>query len=506
MAEGHHAGDLQGAQVERHVRAHDEELGVGELGVDAGPDVVHEVQDGIFVRGMLKAADEEQVLAAGKGRDRAGHEGVHVRDDVDGGQGGLGLQERGLEGAGDPDAVTGAHDAEFDGAGAGRGRGQGGAALEGRVALLADEVEVDGIKDEQGAARQGEKRLNVLGGEMGATQNGDVEVRAVGRDEVHAGRPREDLDAALLQFRGVGFGREQVVGQERDPVPELHEHAENGGHAHRAGVLIVLRDDVIDDEDAVARPAIARARQAPRVRRALLREGVRMAGAEGAAVLPVARGRGRRVGAGRRAGAVHERGLRLIEHPRPEFAQAKTQVEVRIGARAVAAIEAAELREECPADEEAVGGTGVDLAHVVDGGVAGIAVAAVVVVGPIAPDDTARRQEAALGRDALGADGADRRVVGAEDEQGGEPPGEHLGVAVEKDHVRGPGQGEALVAGLDPSVRPVHQQRQADHAGQPVARARIGPAVHHDHLVGAGGRVFDDRREAVVRQGGVAEC
>src|SRR5207244_1295694 len=70
--------------------------------------------------------------------------------------------------------------------------------------------------------------------------------------------PMKDLDAELLQFGGLGFDSYRVRSREEgNEISLVHEDSKNRRKTRKTAACAHVRDAVVYDEDAFARPAIA---------------------------------------------------------------------------------------------------------------------------------------------------------------------------------------------------------------------------------------------------------
>ena len=310
-----------------------------------------------------------------------------------------------------------------------------------------------------------------------------------------------DLDAALLQVADVGLPVFEVVGDEHDLAARLDHELQHRERAHRSGVLVGRQHAGFDHQHPKARPAVALGPghepvgpvvgELGRPLRLELRPVGHLVLLDPAAL----------VGAGGLALEVDDPGRRLVVDAAACGAHGEGEVGVLVIRRRVALVEAAELAEERRRHREAGARAVVHLPQVVVLGPVGVAVAAVVPRGAVAPDDAARLLQPAVRIDELGADQAGVRVAREDLAQRVEPALGDQRVVVEEHQPFAARERRRAVAGAqEAQVLGVALDPHAAHAREVAGRGIGRRVVEDDHLVGAWRRVRGDALQAAEGQ------
>ena len=205
-------------------------------------------------------------------------------------------------------------------------------------ALLAQEMQIDGVEHAQRVGRDRAHGVDMLDRDVVPRHHDDVELVAAciqeSGDRIDV-RRKQDFDTAALKVRYVRLTVFKVVGDERDLAFERGQDLEDGEHPQRAGVLVRRQHASVDDQHAALRPAIARK---PRLHAVGMVRGERLAplGRERLAMRDlVLLGAGRFVRPRRLPLEMHDGRQRLVEHLATRGAHGEGKIGVFVVCRRV---------------------------------------------------------------------------------------------------------------------------------------------------------------------------
>ena len=313
----------------------------------------------------------------------------------------------------------------------------------------------------------------------------------------------QHLDAELLQAVRIAGMAKKVVTDERHPQAALDEPLDVLKGRSRAGVAILARYPVVDDQHrAHLRRALAGHVQGPTRRQVrALEHRAPFAGEYVAIARLVALDADHRVLAVRYPFEMDDHRTRLVEHAEAERPGTECEIDVLVVGRRIAGIEAADAPPQFGAHAQAGAGHVIDVADVIVFGASRIASATIVPGAAIAPDDATGFLLPAIRVDQPGADDADVRMPLAKFEQAREPALRDPGIVVEQYQPATAGRRACPVAGVQESgIGRVAHDTRIDHRPFDVDGGVGRRVVGDDHLVIDARAVLQHGMKAVKRR------
>ncbi len=439
---------------------------------------------------MLEAADEHEPLAFRK-RLAAGQEFVNRRQHHHARIGDQLGEQRLLERRDDQRHVRLANQRQLLVALGARRRPRNGTAFELGLTLRAQEMQVNGVEDDQRPGQERAHHVDMLDGNVVAGHHHHVELAAAAREDFRDRaciRMKQHFDAALLQLRHVGLAVFEVVGDEGDLAAERCENFEDGLHPQRARVVIGSEHARVDDEHAHLRAAVMLQFRMDAIRAV---QGQRIAPLVGEGCLIhdlVALDARGLIRSGRLALEMNDRCKGLVVDGTAGRTHGEREIHIFVICGRVAGVEAPDFAEQCARDGEACARTVVGFAQVVVFRLVRVVVAAPVPRRSVPPDDSARLLQSAVRVDELRADQPRIRVFPEHRQDRIEPARRHDRVVVEEQENFSARKRRAVVACADETeIDFVAHELHAGHVLQLTRKGYRRRVVDHQDLDQPGG-------------------
>ena len=322
---------------------------------------------------------------------------------------------------------------------------------------------------------------------VGTAHEHDVEEAAAPAQEVgEAGASGAQHDLHLARDVGVHALprlRRERQRVERDAMAGGHQGREHRVRAGETGAEHLVRDAVVDEEDAQAVAAdLTRAQRVFGPGRLSAGQGGDVPAPEDLLALRLLLHRGGH-GAGARELEMDDRGVGLVDDPTSRLPELQAVVGIFVVGGRIRLVEAALLEEQIARREEERAGDEVHVAAEVVLRRGGRIAAPVAAAGPVVPRDAARLLQSAVGEDQLAPDGPDVGRALQRADGGGEGARQQLRVVVEAQQMAAAGAAGGLVDGPDEApVVGVPDHPHAVEAVEKPSRLVVGRVVDDQDL------------------------